>query len=203
MENKESFFKSYFTYNNEKISGSTYFIRLLLWIPLVFLFILPGIYWLGIISFKRGKALGWSNTTCYVISTLFALTPFIIVTLPLHFVLWFGMFKKSPIVKPSIVEKKYDQEETSYPLKSVAEENPSPNQKISAIKTKKKESNGLRKFKFFLIYFVVFWIQAIVVVFISLTVIGPRPSGLIAFGSLLSFWTSYKITKAIMSRYFK
>lgn len=64
-------------------------------------------------------------------------------------------------------------------------------------------SNGIRKFKFFLIYFVVFWIQAALVVVISFTIIGPRPSGLIAFGSLLSFWTSYKITKAIMSKYFK
>ena len=64
-------------------------------------------------------------------------------------------------------------------------------------------SNGIRKFKFFLIYFVVFWIQAALVVVISFTIIGPRPSGLIAFGSLLSFWTSYKITKAIMSKYLK
>ena len=93
---------------------------------------------------------------------------------------------------------KVPKEETSYPLKSVAEENPSPNQKISAIKTKKKESNGIRKFKFFLIYFVIFWIQATLVIFISFTIIGPRPSGLIASGSLFSFWTSYKITKAIV-----
>ena len=61
----------------------------------------------------------------------------------------------------------------------------------------------MRKFKFLLIYFVVFWIQAVLVVAISFTIMGPGPSGLIAFGSLLSFWTSYKITKAIMSRYFK
>ena len=64
-------------------------------------------------------------------------------------------------------------------------------------------NNGIRRFKFLLIYFVVFWFQAALVVVISFTIIGPRPSGLIAFGSLLSFWTSYKITKAIMSRYFK
>ena len=106
--NREGFFKTYFTYNNEKISGSTYFNRLFFWIPLFMLLILPGLYWLGGISFKRGKALGWSSTTCYVVSTLFALTPFILITLPLHFVLWFGMFKKE--VAPDVIDQSFPQD---------------------------------------------------------------------------------------------
>ena len=58
----------------------------------------------------------------------------------------------------------------------------------------------MRKFKFLLVYFVIFWIQATIVVAISFTVIGARPSGLIGSGALLSFWTSYKITKYLFSK---
>lgn len=58
----------------------------------------------------------------------------------------------------------------------------------------------MRKFKFLLVYFVIFWIQATVVVVISFIVIGARPSGLIGSGTLLSFWTSYKITKYLFSK---
>jgi len=90
---KAGFFKRYFTYNNENISGSTYFLRTFAFGPLLCLLMLPGFYWLYIISFKRAKALKWSNRTCHIIAILNSATPFILITIPIHFILWFGMFE--------------------------------------------------------------------------------------------------------------
>ena len=93
-KNKSGFFKRYFTYDNEYISGSTYFIRLFLWQFLLLFFILPGFYWIGIVAFKRGKSIGWNDATCYITSILLAMSPIIIITIPIHFVLWFSKGKK-------------------------------------------------------------------------------------------------------------
>tara|TARA_B110000483_G_scaffold8420_1_gene9979 strand:+ start:406 stop:1167 length:762 start_codon:yes stop_codon:yes gene_type:complete len=72
---------------------------------------------------------------------------------------------------------------------------------LKVISHKSKSSNKfLSKIKFFFIYFILFWIQASIIVFISFTVIGLRPSGLIALGGLISFWSSYKLTRLIMPR---
>jgi hypothetical protein len=87
---KSGFFKKYFTYDNEYISGTTYFNRLILWIFLSVFLLLPGLYWIGIIAFKRGKSLGWNNLTCYITSILLALSPIILISIPIHFVLWFS-----------------------------------------------------------------------------------------------------------------
>ena len=72
---------------------------------------------------------------------------------------------------------------------------------LKVISHKSKSSNKfLSKIKFFFIYFILFWIQASIIVVISFIVIGPRPSGLIALGGLISFWSSYKLTRLIMPR---
>ncbi len=102
MENEESqkirvkkagFFKRYFTYNNENISGATYFLRLCLTGPLFIFFVLPGFYWLYIISYKRTRALNWNIAVCHIMSILNAfLLPFV-VGIPIHIIIWFGMFK--------------------------------------------------------------------------------------------------------------
>lgn len=49
---------------------------------------LSGICWIGVVAFKRGKSLGWSNFTCYITSFLLALSPIILISIPIHFVLW-------------------------------------------------------------------------------------------------------------------
>ena len=88
-----TFFKRYFTYNNEKITGASYFNRLWFTVPLLCLMILPGVYWLYIISYKRTRALNWNIAVCHIISILNALLLPLTIGLPIHIVIWFGMFK--------------------------------------------------------------------------------------------------------------
>ena len=102
----------------------------------------------------------------------------------------------SYLIEPFVIEKNNEILESKTTVQSIPKEVPQVPQG-----SKSNSSNkGIRKFKFLLVYFVIFWLQATVVVVISLAVIGPRPSGLIAFGGLLSFWTSYKITKYLFSK---
>lgn len=58
----------------------------------------------------------------------------------------------------------------------------------------------MKKIKFLILYAIAFWVQIILIVAISFSLIGPRPSGLIAFGTVMAFWTSYKIVKAFLSK---
>ena len=99
----------------------------------------------------------------------------------------------SYLIEPFVVEKHNEVLESKTTVQSISQEVPQGSRSNSS-------NNGIRKFKFLLIYLLLFWVQATAVVVISLAVIGPRPSGLIAFGALLSFWTSYKITKYIFSK---
>ena len=102
----------------------------------------------------------------------------------------------SYLIEPFVIEKNNEILESKTTVQSIPKEVPQVPQGSKS----NSSNNGLRKFKFLLVYFVIFWLQATVVVVISLAVIGPRPSGLIAFGGLLSFWTSYKITKYLFSK---
>ncbi len=102
----------------------------------------------------------------------------------------------SYIIEPFVVGKHNEILESKTKVQSISKEVP----QVPQGSRSNSSNNGIRKFKFLLVYFVIFWVQATVVVVISLTVIGPRPSGLIAFGGLLSFWTSYKITKYLFSK---
>tara|TARA_R110002072_G_scaffold298870_2_gene473465 strand:- start:2789 stop:3331 length:543 start_codon:yes stop_codon:yes gene_type:complete len=102
----------------------------------------------------------------------------------------------SYLIEPFVIEKNNEILESKTTVQSIPKEVPQVPQGSKS----NSSNNGIRKFKFLLVYFVIFWLQATVVVVISLTVIGPRPSGLIAFGGLLSFWTSYKITKYLFSK---
>jgi len=89
---KAGFFRRYFTYNNENISGATYFTRLFLALPLL-IFIFPGLYWIYIISYKRTRALNWNIAVCHIMSILNAFLLPLAVGIPIHIVIWFGMFK--------------------------------------------------------------------------------------------------------------
>ena len=102
----------------------------------------------------------------------------------------------SYLIEPFVIEKNNEILESKTKVQSISKEVP----QVPQGSRSNSSNNGIRKFKFLLVYFVIFWVQATVVVVISLTVIGPRPSGLIAFGGLLSFWTSYKITKYLFSK---
>ena len=102
----------------------------------------------------------------------------------------------SYLIEPFVIEKNNEILESKTTVQPISKEVPQVPQGSKS----NSSNNGLRKFKFLLVYFVIFWLQATVVVVISLAVIGPRPSGLIAFGGLLSFWTSYKITKYLFSK---
>tara|TARA_B110000259_G_C13716233_1_gene282575 strand:+ start:111 stop:389 length:279 start_codon:yes stop_codon:yes gene_type:complete len=55
---------------------------------IAFFCFLFGVYWIGVVAFKRGKSLGWSNLTCYITSILQVLSPIILISIPIHFVLW-------------------------------------------------------------------------------------------------------------------
>ena len=102
----------------------------------------------------------------------------------------------SYLIEPFVIEKNNEILESKTTVQPISKEVPQVPQGSKS----NSSNNGIRKFKFLLVYFVIFWLQATVVVVISLAVIGPRPSGLIAFGGLLSFWTSYKITKYLFSK---
>ena len=93
QEKKDGFFKRYFTYNNENITGATYFLRLPLALPLLCVFYFPGVYWIYIISYKRTRALNWNNGVCHTMSILNALLLPLTIGIPIHIVIWFGMFK--------------------------------------------------------------------------------------------------------------
>ena len=91
--NKDGFFKRYFTYNNEHITGASYFIRGFFALPLMMPFIFPGIYWIYIISYKRTKSLNWNNSICHIMSILNALLLPLAIGIPIHIIIWFGMFR--------------------------------------------------------------------------------------------------------------
>tara|TARA_B100000963_G_C22584639_1_gene652479 strand:+ start:780 stop:1112 length:333 start_codon:yes stop_codon:yes gene_type:complete len=91
--NKDGFFKRFFTYNNENITGASYFNRLIFALPLLCLMWIPGVYWIYIISYKRTKALNWNNAVCHIMSILNALLLPLAIGIPIHIVIWFGMFK--------------------------------------------------------------------------------------------------------------
>lgn len=121
-EPKSGFWSKYFTYNNEYISGGTYWLRCFLQQYLIFLFGL-GLYLAAITSYKRAKSLDFSNSSAmifaiyYPISFIFgfiisfyvgtsgdnaAYLAFIPLTLP-HFYLWF-----SDGVKKTVLEENFN-----------------------------------------------------------------------------------------------
>ena len=90
---KAGFFRRYFTYNDENITGASYFTRLFFALPLLCLMWVPGVYWIYIISYKRTRALNWNIAACHIISILNALLLPLAIGIPIHIVIWFGMFK--------------------------------------------------------------------------------------------------------------
>lgn len=93
-----NFFKRYFTYDNEYISGTTYFLRMFLWQLFLVLFIIPGLYWIGIVVYKRAMSLGLNHEKSLTFAILLALflplsmiiLPCVVIVIPLHLYLWFS-----------------------------------------------------------------------------------------------------------------
>lgn len=98
------FFKKYFTYDDEYISGSTFWYRCFITPLLAIFFILPGIYWFGVVSFKRAKSLGWQDSLAYLAAISLAIGSFLMLLLPspyfyvlniIFWILWFSNGKKT------------------------------------------------------------------------------------------------------------
>ena len=97
---KDKSFRRFFTYDDEYISGTTYFLRSILNTFLSFLLI--GIYMNSVTAYKRSKSLGHSDSTSNIwaiwgfLTIFLAYTPLVIITNTVpHWYLWFSNGKES------------------------------------------------------------------------------------------------------------
>ena len=97
---KDKSFRRFFTYDDEYISGTTYFLRSILNTFLSFLLI--GIYMNSVTAYKRSKSLGNSDSTSNIwaiwgfLTIFLAYTPAVIITNTVpHWYLWFSNGKES------------------------------------------------------------------------------------------------------------
>ena len=72
-----NFFKKYFTYNGEYISGGKYLLRLFVASFLLVLFVFPGVYFAAISAYKRSKSLKWSVEMVWISTIAIAILPII------------------------------------------------------------------------------------------------------------------------------
>ena len=106
--------KKYFSYDNEYISGNTYFLRFMLNFFLAILLI--GFYLLSVNAYKRSKSLGHSESVSVIWAIWGFLVPFlgllpiaiITNTIP-HFYLWFSNGKNKSS-KPEVIFNKIKSE---------------------------------------------------------------------------------------------
>ena len=97
---KDKSFGRFFTYDDEYISGTTFFARSFL--NFFLSFILIGIYMNSVTAYKRSKSLGNSDSTSNIwaiwgfLNIFLAYTPLVIITNTVpHWYLWFSNGKKS------------------------------------------------------------------------------------------------------------